>query len=282
MLERQLSQGSTLLAVFVSALGLALIAFVDIVTGNELSLSLFYLGPIALFAWRTGVAGGVVASIVGAATWYSADVLGGHVYAHPLIPMWNAMVRLGFFVIVCVLLLSLRRAVERETALARTDLLTGLLNRRAFEELAEREIERAARTGNPVTFAYIDLDGFKQINDRLGHAAGDDVLRSVARTMNLVLRHIDVKARLGGDEFGLVMPDTSTEAAGHAVERLSAALSAAGIACSIGSAIFENPPVTVAEALETVDAVMYDVKADPTRTAAVRVIPRPLEEAVAS
>jgi diguanylate cyclase (GGDEF)-like protein len=257
-----------------ASVGLLVVAAVDLTTGAELSLSLFYLGPVALLAWRSGVSGGVAGAVVAAMVWYAVDTAGGHTYTHPLIPLWNALVRLGFFMIVSLLLVRLHRGMEREAGLARTDHLTGLPNRRAFSDLAAREVERSRRTGSPLSFTYIDLDDFKMVNDRLGHDAGDQVLRTVAQIMELVMRNVDLKARLGGDEFALVMPDTDAEAAAHAMARLAAGLRAAAVTCSVGTVVFESPPPDVAEALATVDAVMYEVKADPNRRPTIRVVRR--------
>ncbi len=254
-----------LAVVVVAPLGLAVVAGVDFATGSELSLSLFYLGPVSLVAWRAGTRGGVGASVAAAATWFLADRLGGYVYSHPLIPLWNALVRLGFFVVVTLLLGALAASMARERSLARTDALTGLLNRLAFEEVAHRELERSLRNGTPLTFGYIDLDGFKQINDRLGHAAGDAVLRTVAQVMGEQLRTVDATARLGGDEFAVLLPDTSLDAARHAIGRLSAGFAAAGVACSVGALVFTTPPESVAGALDAVDAVMYRAKSDAER-----------------
>jgi diguanylate cyclase (GGDEF)-like protein len=269
-MEKAAQSGNLPATVAIAAGALLGIAAVDLATGTELSLSLFYLGPISLLAWRRGLAAGFVAAVIAAATWLGVDAAGGNVYSHGLIPVWNSLVRLGFFVIVCVLLVRLRDGMELEAARARSDPLTGLLNRRAFEEEAGREIGRSGRTGLPVAFAYLDLDRFKEVNDRLGHAAGDQLLRTVATIMGVVLRAVDLKARLGGDEFALVLPDTGAEGTALAVERLAAGLSAADIECSIGAVVFESPPGDVAAALAAVDAVMYEAKRDPARHIAIR------------
>jgi diguanylate cyclase (GGDEF)-like protein len=99
------------------------------------------------------------------------------------------------------------------------DPLTGLLNRRGFEELAGRELERVARYGRPVAFAVLDVDHFKQINDRFGHAHGDRVLQCVAAEL-AKLRTCDLAVRLGGDEFGLLMPETDEASAARVIARL--------------------------------------------------------------
>lgn len=93
------------------------------------------------------------------------------------------------------------RASERARRLALTDPLTQLANRRAFEERVTIALERR----EPFTLAYIDLDGFKPINDRLGHGAGDAALRDVAATLRAAARQVDLVARLGGDEFAMLL-----------------------------------------------------------------------------
>jgi diguanylate cyclase (GGDEF)-like protein len=97
-----------------------------------------------------------------------------------------------------------REAMHHEMALqARTDSLTGLLNRRAFLEEMERHAARQGRNNEPATLMFVDLDNFKPVNDRLGHDAGDDVLRQTATLLRKTFRPTDLVARLGGDEFAI-------------------------------------------------------------------------------
>ncbi|MGA2164815.1 MAG: GGDEF domain-containing protein, partial [Solirubrobacteraceae bacterium] len=103
---------------------------------------------------------------------------------------------------------------------ADTDPLTGLLNRSGFLALAARERAIADRTHTPLTIAVLDLNGFKQINDRLGHAAGDRVLAELGREWRARLRAGDILARHGGDEFVLLLPATSQAEAAGVLERL--------------------------------------------------------------
>jgi diguanylate cyclase (GGDEF)-like protein len=270
--SKQVSEATVAQIGMLSATMLAAVALVDYVTGTELSFSVFYLGPIALFAWRTGARGGAIASVLGAVVWYGIDVIGGAIYSHPLIPLWNALVRAGFFVIVSVLLARLQISAEHERALARTDALTGLMNRRAFEESAAREVERCRRSGHPVSFAFLDLDEFKKVNDLEGHAAGDLLLRDVAGAISGAMRPMDIVGRIGGDEFAMVMPATDAMGVSAVIERLSAEVLRVGSRCSVGAAVFHVPPRSVAEALGTVDSIMYDVEVDRTRGAEIRVI----------
>ena len=103
---------------------------------------------------------------------------------------------------------------------ARTDPLTGLLNRRAFEELFDNELERAHRSGGRLSVLLGDLDGFKGVNDRFGHEAGDSALCQVAEDMLKWKRRVDTPARIGGEEFSLLLPDTDERGAFLVAERL--------------------------------------------------------------
>ena len=155
--------------------------------------------------------------------------------------------------------------LERRAA-ARRDGLTGARNARAFYEVAEAEIARARRYTHPFSVAYLDLDDFKLVNDRLGHLAGDAVLRSVARALSGVVRSSDVVARLGGDEFVVLLPEASAAPARLATEKLRGALAevvpAHGwrMTASIGVATFLVPPESVDELLAAVDRLMYRAK----------------------
>jgi diguanylate cyclase (GGDEF)-like protein len=118
---------------------------------------------------------------------------------------------------ICLLLGNLSESLRREIG---TDHLTGLLNRSGFLAAAVRERALANRTGNPLTVAVIDLDDFKQVNDRDGHAAGDRLLASLGQAWRERLRPSDILARHGGDEFVLLLPCTSADGAGTALTRL--------------------------------------------------------------
>jgi diguanylate cyclase (GGDEF)-like protein/putative nucleotidyltransferase with HDIG domain len=112
------------------------------------------------------------------------------------------------------------RLIERLSSAARTDSLTGLTNRRGFEELFETELERARRTGRPLSVIVGDLDGFKAINDRYGHAAGDRALEKLSQILQTVKRRIDTAARVGGEEFAVIAPDSDHHAAYILAERM--------------------------------------------------------------
>ena len=115
-LERQPKAVLWLMAfVYLIALGV-----IDFYTGFEISFSFFYLGPVALAAWTIGRASGIILSIASAATWLAANLLAGEQLSHPFIPLWNAITRAGFYVIVALLVSEIRRLLEQERKLART------------------------------------------------------------------------------------------------------------------------------------------------------------------
>jgi diguanylate cyclase (GGDEF)-like protein len=158
--------------------------------------------------------------------------------------------------------------VERHAA--STDSLTGLLNRRAFMENAMRLCLQQAKRGQPVTLLMFDLDHFKRVNDRFGHAAGDEVLRVFAQTARSSMRANDIIGRLGGEEFAAIVP-APLDIASKIAERLRVAFEAAGAVVgvhaigatvSIGAAEANAPVVDVAPLLSRADAALYRAKND--------------------
>ena len=144
---------------------------------------------------------------------------------------------------VVVVMAKERVALVHKTA-AMTDLLTGLFNRRAFLEAANQLIELRGRKSLPVSVLLFDLDKFKSINDRFGHAVGDDALKVFASTAAANVRSTDIIGRLGGEEFAAILPGSAADA-GVVAERLRAAFQEAGVVIS-GHAIGATVSIGVA------------------------------------
>jgi len=191
----------------------------------------------------------------------------GWAHSVPTVAAWLA--------IACVLAGMLRVAVTfREVrtfhlvkAEARTDELTGLPNRRALLERAEDLVRSAARS-RPAALLLLDLDGFKEVNDSLGHSAGDDLLRQVGPRLQEDLRAGDLLARLGGDEFAVLLPETSSDEARvlgtRLRERVLQPFTVEGVrlhvGVSIGVSTWPAPAASVQELLRCADVAMYTAK----------------------
>jgi diguanylate cyclase (GGDEF)-like protein len=170
---------------------------------------------------------------------------------------------------------ELRREVGRLKArlmeaeeLADRDALTPLLNRRAFIRELRRVLAFANRYGSPVSLIYFDLDGFKAVNDRFGHAAGDAALKTVADRLQANVRESDVVGRLGGDEFGVILVQADQGAAEAKAASLAALIEGEPAAYGEWLAPLKvsygvrriNPALTPEQALAAVDAAMYSRK----------------------
>lgn len=129
-----------------------------------------------------------------------------------------------------------RRSAERARVEARKDALTGLFNRRGWDEMLELEEARCRRYGDPAAIIVVDLDHLKRINDDKGHATGDELLVRAARTLEALSRQSDLVARMGGDEFGLLAVRCNAQDAAALAKRVEAALAAIGIEASVGFA----------------------------------------------
>lgn len=194
--------------------------------------------------------------------------------AFPLLDYYAVLVPiLMVFVYFKVLLDRLYRQIQAHVRtiqdLAVRDALTGLHNRRHFMEQAEQRLRLADRSGRPAGLLMVDIDHFKRVNDGLGHASGDQVLREVALRMAASLRGTDLLARLGGEEFGIVLPDAGPDAVAAGAERIRAAIAAKPVTLedgvpypvtiSLGSAQFAHGD-TLDGLLARADAALYQAK----------------------
>ena len=153
-----------------------------------------------------------------------------------------------------------RRLLEETQRLALTDSLTGLLNRRALNEMLEHELATAERYQTPLAFVILDLDDLKQINDSGGHNRGDDELKRFAKLLKQNARRGDIVARFAGDEFVIVMLHTNRPQAAKGVERFQGELTHAAIRASIGVAMYPHDGHDVQSLFLAADQALYEAK----------------------
>ena len=261
-----LSKLPQLLLMSLASAMVVLVGILSHKTGPQLSLTIFYMIPIALVTWFAGRSIGFIFSTLSAITWLIADLTSGATYFPADIPYWNGVVRLGSLLILTFILSTLKNTLRHEKEYSRTDFLTGTRNRRYFIELLNMEINRARRYDRPFTVVCIDLDNFKRVNDSFGHSTGDMLLRSVARTIKENIRVTDTVARLGGDEFAILLPETGRDVAEAILQKVQKinleVLRDHGwpVTLSIGVVTFKRPPSTVDETLRISDQLMYTAK----------------------
>jgi two-component system cell cycle response regulator len=165
---------------------------------------------------------------------------------------------------------QLRTSRDRAMLVAVTDPLTGLYNRAYFHEALGVEFRRAQRYKHPMSLVLLDLDHFKQVNDTLGHSAGDEALREVSARLRRTARSTDVVARHGGEEFAMILPETDLEQGQIAAERFRVAVEGATVhgarggsrvlTISVGVGCFPVHATNAAELIELTDAALYMAK----------------------
>jgi len=245
---------------------LMLVGTLDHHLGAEVSTALFYLLPVLFAGWYLRPPTGLLTAVTAAALWGLNDYSSSPLYSSALIALWNSLVRLVIFTLIAQLLAKLQRTLLAEQQAADCDSLTGLLNRRGFNQRLLAEHARAQRYAQPFTLAYLDVDHFKQVNDSRGHKAGDQLLLSIAQALQGSTRSSDCIGRLGGDEFALLLPQISVAAARSALDlaqqRLNARMAQEQwpVTFSIGAVTFTQAPANCHDAVTLADQLMYRVK----------------------
>jgi len=226
------------------------------------TLALWLALPLALLA--CALPAGAVAGLLAAALVMAAGVAALALTGGALPALWPV----AAVVAVCALevravVARLRRERDAMAHAAFSDPLTGVANRRMLLAMADYEIARHRRAREPFTLVMLDLDGFKLVNDRRGHAAGDQILRRLGTALTRTLRSQDTVARLGGDEFCVIAPQTAEST--ELLEKILAAVgSAAGahaeLAASVGTAVFPRDGASLDDLLEAADARLLAAK----------------------
>jgi diguanylate cyclase (GGDEF)-like protein len=256
-------------------------------TGNVINLPFIALCGVSawtLWSYRSGpftvvsrVSAVVISGQMGVAAYRA--ILTNLSYAQPWKtviahddPRWLYSLAAAAFLAACMamcemwfLVTELQGELDRR---ARTDPLTGALNRRSMEEIAQRETARSLRYGNALSMIVVDIDNFKHLNDTRGHAAGDCALQALVRSLNCMLRQQDSLARMGGEEFTILLPDTTGEAAltiaervRRMVEELEMPFETGPVRMTVCAGVAQlDPALGWEEMMRRADAAMYEAK----------------------
>jgi diguanylate cyclase (GGDEF)-like protein len=225
-------------------------------------LAIPYAFPVAIASWLRprGLPALVVPASAATWTWIQHATHGIATQAMGVTFIVHAVT----LAIVAAVISLLRQQSLQVYKLSLKDTLTGLANRRQLLLRLEWEIERARRTGAPLSILLGDIDRFKHVNDTLGHDQGDRLLEGVAQALSSSFRRADLVSRLGGDEFAVLLPETDSAEAEklvrRAVEAAQADLARYGSRISIGAVTFTGAPRSSDAALKTADEMMYLAK----------------------
>lgn len=256
----------------VTLVALALAFVIDKLTGVQVNLVLAYLLIACFAAWCLGERVGMA---VGLASVLLAGWINGFDSAFPqqgiglpsAATVWNTVGRILSVSLLVALASGLRCALDLARWVASTDGLTGVLNKATFTRQMQALITQSRRQQDALVIAYIDLDGFKAVNDGLGHAAGDGLLRRFADAAAEAIRGDDLFARVGGDEFMALLCVEDCAQGDIAAERLHSRLAAilraenVGVTCSVGALIVRSQGLTHIDTLiDAADELMYEVK----------------------
>ena len=268
IIDLKIKKPNKYIVLLISILTVAILGITDYISGFEMSFSIFYLLPISFTILLSDFKLGIIISLLSAFSWYLADISSGHIYNSLFTPIWNSVMRFGYFMIHTYFFSQFIKLYEKTKINSLTDSLTGIANTRYFLEFFEREIKKAKRTNLPFTLLYIDLDNFKFINDTSGHQVGDSLLKMIAKTVNGSIRPSDIFARLGGDEFAILLPESDYSESNNLIKRIKKTIETElkknnwPITVSIGAITYKNFENTISDMIKQADDFMYKVKKD--------------------
>lgn len=261
-----LTHVATPTVVALSTLMIVVLGVIDLATVRDANVGAFYVLPVCMAAWAIGVRAGLLAALAAALVRTiafaadSGDPSSG-------IMFFNTMSALFAYGVVALLLGTVRAHFDDTRLMADTDPLTGALNKRAFMEAADAALMGLDRHGGALLLAYLDLDGFKAVNDSAGHAAGDAVLRAFADAARCEIDESDLLGRVGGDEFVLLRAIDDLSDGYAMAEAVHARLCEAlgqlphDVTCSMGAVIVQAGDIADHQRLLALaDALMYEVK----------------------
>lgn len=244
----------------------AIITALRFQVGPEFAFSILFVIPVSFSCWFISARAGLWTALLATLAMFIFDWQHRGLLRGNQVALWDLLMNAAMFLFVTFILAQVRTLYAEEQHHSRHDLLTGLLNRRAFTESLDLEAGRARRLPRPFTLVYIDLDHFKDVNDLQGHEVGDALLREVARTLVTGVRNVDVVARIGGDEFMMLLPETGADAARAAVGKVQQRLREMArekkwpISSSIGAVTLAAPMAYAEEMITLADSVMYEAK----------------------
>jgi len=251
-----------------SYLAIIAIFIFDVITPSTIQMHLLYIFPLIMISFHCERA-----SLVKGAVVLSLVLEGLHLVTDAGLPIASkiilaVMISLSNIIVAYVSRIARTNFFEVEQ-LASFDRLTGLRNRLSFETITDIEIDRQKRQQGVFSFAYIDLDKFKELNESSGHAAGDDALKLIAHVIRENVRQFDTPARIGGDEFAILMPNTGeancASFCGQIAQKIAHRMTEAALpfTISIGHATFPQAPVSISEVFHKAEAAMHKLNKQP-------------------
>lgn len=252
-------------ALIASILVMVAVFVLDVLTPPDIRLHVLYIFPLAAIALHSTRMTAILSALALSVAFQFSTFSFHGIPSGPLVV--DALIAFASSVLTIALARATRDSHLATVNLATTDWLTGLHNRRKFMSIADMEIARQKRYGGVFSLAVIDLDKFKELNDSLGHQAGDMALKLLADVLRKHTRQTDSIARLGGDEFAILMPNTDEAECKSLCQLLSARIAKRmadatfAVTASIGHSTFEQVPESTAYALQQADKAMYAAKA---------------------